>query len=41
LLYLALFAFGFTNAQAQIEEGGLQLNAGLGTSGWGNLFMLV
>jgi hypothetical protein len=28
-----LFAFGFTNAQA--EEGGLQLNAGLGTSGWG------
>jgi hypothetical protein len=35
-----LFAFGFTNAQAPLEEGGLQLNAGLGTSGWEHLFML-
>jgi hypothetical protein len=32
-LFLALFAFGFTNAQAPLEEDGLQLNAGLGTSG--------
>lgn len=34
-LLLALFAFGFANAQAPLEEGGLQLNAGVGTSGWG------
>ena len=34
-LVLALFAFGFANAQAPLEEGGLQLNAGIGTSGWG------
>lgn len=34
-LVLALFAFGFANAQAPLEEGGLQLNAGFGTSGWG------
>ena len=34
-LLLALFAFGFANAQAPLEEGGLQLNAGIGTSGWG------
>jgi hypothetical protein len=40
LYFLALFAFGFTNAQAPLEEGGLQLNAGLGTSGWEHLFML-
>ncbi|MGA9638233.1 outer membrane beta-barrel protein [Flavobacterium sp.] len=34
-LVLALFTFGFANAQAPLEEGGLQLNAGIGTSGWG------
>ena len=34
-LVLALFAFGFANAQAPLEEGGFQLNAGFGTSGWG------
>ena len=34
-LFLVLCAFGFTNAQAPLEEDGLQLNAGLGTSGWG------
>ena len=34
-LLVAFFAFGFTNAQAPLEEGGLQLNAGIGTSGWG------
>jgi hypothetical protein len=34
-LFLAVFAFGFANAQAPLEEGGVQLNAGFGTSGWG------
>ncbi|MBP0905342.1 outer membrane beta-barrel protein [Mariniflexile gromovii] len=34
-LFLALFAFGFTFAQAPLEEGGLQLNAGVGATGWG------
>lgn len=34
-LVLALFIFGYTNAQAPLEEGGLQLNAGIGNSGWG------
>lgn len=34
-LGLALFVFGFANAQAPLEEGGVQLNAGIGTSGWG------
>lgn len=32
---LSVFAFGFTYAQAPLEEGSLQLNAGIGTSGWG------
>ena len=31
----AFFAFGFIYAQAPLEKGGLQLNAGLGFSGWG------
>ena len=34
-LLLAVFAFSFANAQAPLEEGGIQLNAGVGTSGWG------
>ena len=34
-LLLAVFAFSFANAQAPLEEGGIQLNAGIGTSGWG------
>lgn len=34
-LLFAVMAFGFANAQAPLEEGGLQLNAGVGTSGWG------
>ena len=34
-LLLAVFAFSFANAQAPLEEGGIQLNAGLGTSSWG------
>ena len=34
-LFLALFAVGFTFAQAPLEEGGLQLNAGVGATGWG------
>ncbi|MCG9794166.1 outer membrane beta-barrel protein [Flavobacterium algicola] len=34
-LLLAILAFSFANAQAPLEEGGLQLNAGLGSSGWG------
>lgn len=34
-ILLALFTFGFVNAQAPLEEGALQLNAGLGASGWG------
>ncbi|OCB75172.1 outer membrane beta-barrel protein [Flavobacterium crassostreae] len=34
-LLLAVFAFNFANAQAPLEEGGIQLNAGVGTSGWG------
>jgi outer membrane immunogenic protein len=36
---ILLFAFGFIStgifAQAPLEEGGVQLNAGLGLSGWG------
>ncbi len=32
---LAVFAFGYTNAQAPLEKGSCQLNAGVGTSGWG------
>ena len=32
---LVMFTIGFANAQAPLEEGGLQLNAGVGTSGWG------
>lgn len=31
----ALITFGFANAQAPLEKGGIQFNAGLGTSGWG------
>ena len=34
-LLLAVLAFGFANAQAPLEQGGVQLNAGFGTSGWG------
>ncbi|AWG21247.1 hypothetical protein FFWV33_06725 [Flavobacterium faecale] len=34
-LLLAVLSFGFANAQAPLEEGGLQLNLGIGTSGWG------
>ena len=34
-ILLAVFTFSFANAQAPLEEGGLQLNAGFGTSGWG------
>ena len=34
-LLLAMIAYGFANAQAPLEKGGLQLNAGIGTSGWG------
>ena len=34
-LLLAVFAFSFANAQAPLEEGGIQLNDGVGTSGWG------
>ncbi len=34
-LLLAVFAFSFANAQAPLEQGGVQLNAGFGTSGWG------
>ncbi|NRS88969.1 outer membrane protein W [Flavobacterium sp. 7E] len=36
-LLLALFTFGFVNAQAPLEKGGIQLNGGLGSSGWGGL----
>ena len=32
---VAFFVFGFANAQAPLEQGALQLNAGVGTSGWG------
>ncbi|OBX20978.1 uncharacterized protein DUF3575 [Gelidibacter algens] len=35
LLLGALFAFGLTNAQAPLEKGDTQLNAGFGISGWG------
>jgi outer membrane immunogenic protein len=34
-ILLAVFTFGFANAQAPLEEGALQLNAGFGASGWG------
>ena len=34
-LLVAVFAFGFANAQAPLEEGGLQINAGIGASSWG------
>ena len=34
-LLLAVFAFSFANAQAPLEEGGIQLNAGFGASSWG------
>ncbi|MCG9794167.1 outer membrane beta-barrel protein [Flavobacterium algicola] len=34
-LVFALFTFALSNAQAPLEEGGLQLNLGVGTSGWG------
>lgn len=32
---LAVFTVGYTNAQAPLEKGAFQLNAGLGTSAWG------
>lgn len=34
-LLLALFTIGFTYAQAPLEKGSLQANAGFGFSGWG------
>ena len=34
-LMAALFVISFANAQAPLEPGGVQLNAGVGTSGWG------
>ncbi|MRX62865.1 DUF3575 domain-containing protein [Maribacter luteus] len=34
-LLLAFCSFGLTFAQAPLEEGNLQLNAGFGVSGWG------
>lgn len=34
-LALALFAFGFANAQAPLEEGGFQLNGGFGATTYG------
>jgi len=34
-LFLALCTIGFTYAQAPLEEGNLQVNAGVGFSGWG------
>ena len=35
LAVAAMIAFGFMNAQAPLEKGGTQFNAGFGTSGWG------
>ena len=35
ILGLAIFAFSFANAQAPLETGGIQLNAGFGSSNWG------
>tara|TARA_R110002051_G_scaffold70772_1_gene127506 strand:+ start:68199 stop:68708 length:510 start_codon:yes stop_codon:yes gene_type:complete len=34
-LLLAFFTIGFTFAQAPLEQGSLQANAGVGASGWG------
>lgn len=37
MIFTAIAVFGFmsANAQAPLEQGAIQLNAGLGTSGWG------
>jgi outer membrane immunogenic protein len=34
-LLIMMLVFGFTNAQAPLEEGGLQVNGGFGSSSWG------
>ncbi|UQD55944.1 outer membrane beta-barrel protein [Flavobacterium sp. K5-23] len=34
-IVFAFFTFGFANSQAPLAAGGLQLNAGIGSSGWG------